>query len=1182
MDYGANSLIDSNQNGGVPSSSSSSNGFATANGIRPLANTNSGTSCPTEGPNGYQPQSTDNSGYQRLPVSNGFSPASSSAPNDSSKTGSCPNGNGYKDGVVSSGKRVRQEDNEDNRVINHPLLDESVAPEVRFHKPLEVLGSVMEDSPVVEVSLVANDIIYGSENSIVSLLDLSDDYHDRREDRGIPAEYRERKEELKRWVDVNGPPQKASRPGFVGLKNQGATCYLNSLLQGFFCLPEFRNAIAEWRFDASKHGSEEMCIPYQLQLLFAHMNDSRRNAVSTKGFTKSCGFTQSDVFQQHDIQELCRILFDALERSDKKLFATLQTLFEVNTVEFLRSTKTPHEWRSERQAKNLDISVPLEDRDETLEAALARLVVTEEMTGENRWFCEEAGTKIDAERGVRYEQFPRVLSIHLMRFVYDRLTYRRKKLTNDVDIPLRLDLSEFNSEAGVYNLAAVCFHTGSGYGGHYYAWTKGPADDDEWIICNDEHKAPLDAITAGEMEETGRLKGDLTAPYFLLYRKSLPIPPLIENPHEVTLRKENIEFDDMHRLYAIHLDVKTVRILTMEDHRQRLKARVARWLRQNQLSSLIEPLADIDLFISPNGKEYEARSSQLLKDFGDNLYFYDQQSCTAEKEVTDYNTARDCRSPLLFCPNRDPPEGDTVLLLWKDGKFDFDNFRQCTCKDIGDSTKEMCSEPFELLVIQSASYMSASNTPKVEVLGPWRRRVEFLILDVTIAPPPSTSSSSDSEHTAHGSNVSNTDDNATKSDVERSCVANGLLQLQISENLTAGQNKDGTNPTAVQNEEGTNPTAVQDEDVKKPSRSIGFREAFDNCVNGLTIEHSRLDELTCNETVVARKQWKVSELKAEICKKYALDPAEHHLKMNVKIQMIKDESQTLDQQNFSNGTPVYLCSGVTIKEGYFYIDISLVEEGNVLPTPIGSVVVIDKIRVEDFREKVFDLFMAKNARGPRGVLITQSQIRLRADVQKGTVVRDGNLLRSQVHLFDGKVMFAQILDEEEDLDGRSVAPLRVVDVEHESTTTRGVKDFIVRQNTTWANLADAVYVHVKDHVDGMEDLELTVLPNCPSQFSFRELDTHDWRDHESMFNLSLPVMIRDSTCVLARSRARYQEWKEASKERRNSNSSAAKKWDWDPTPLTNGLGNYSTPARSSAREKALVICVAVPDCLSSD
>ena len=39
---------------------------------------------------------------------------------------------------------------------------------------------------------------------------------------------------------LNWPPQPRGVTGICGLRNQGATCYLNSLLQTLFFTPEFR------------------------------------------------------------------------------------------------------------------------------------------------------------------------------------------------------------------------------------------------------------------------------------------------------------------------------------------------------------------------------------------------------------------------------------------------------------------------------------------------------------------------------------------------------------------------------------------------------------------------------------------------------------------------------------------------------------------------------------------------------------------------------------------------------------------------------------------------------------------------------------------------------------------------------------------------------------------------------
>lgn len=58
---------------------------------------------------------------------------------------------------------------------------------------------------------------------------------------------------------------------FAGLGNQGATCYMNSLLQGLFITPEFRRMLYRWQYDPMKNADKKDCIPYQLSKLFASL-----------------------------------------------------------------------------------------------------------------------------------------------------------------------------------------------------------------------------------------------------------------------------------------------------------------------------------------------------------------------------------------------------------------------------------------------------------------------------------------------------------------------------------------------------------------------------------------------------------------------------------------------------------------------------------------------------------------------------------------------------------------------------------------------------------------------------------------------------------------------------------------------------------------------------------------------
>ena len=95
--------------------------------------------------------------------------------------------------------------------------------------------------------------------------------------------------------------------GFVGLINEGTTCYMNSLLQTLFLITSFRRAIYSIPFS----DSEESRIPKALGRLFAALQVSGK-ALSTQDLLMSFGWGRDQWHEQQDVQEFSCLFFDAL------------------------------------------------------------------------------------------------------------------------------------------------------------------------------------------------------------------------------------------------------------------------------------------------------------------------------------------------------------------------------------------------------------------------------------------------------------------------------------------------------------------------------------------------------------------------------------------------------------------------------------------------------------------------------------------------------------------------------------------------------------------------------------------------------------------------------------------------------------------------------------------------------
>ena len=107
---------------------------------------------------------------------------------------------------------------------------------------------------------------------------------------------------------------------FIGLKNYGCTCYLNSLIQQLFMIGQFRKTIYELSVDYENQNLESNPL-YQLQLLFANLSHTLKLYHTPmhfiKSFSKAFNNETINVSQQQDCEEFLNILIDNLESAIK-------------------------------------------------------------------------------------------------------------------------------------------------------------------------------------------------------------------------------------------------------------------------------------------------------------------------------------------------------------------------------------------------------------------------------------------------------------------------------------------------------------------------------------------------------------------------------------------------------------------------------------------------------------------------------------------------------------------------------------------------------------------------------------------------------------------------------------------------------------------------------------------------
>jgi len=295
---------------------------------------------------------------------------------------------------------------------------------------------------------------------------------------------------------------------YCGLKNLGATCYMNSMLQQLYMIPSFKYLLMsvtdgkdeelgtvelENSVYHNKMFDDNLLHQFQNTMAFLELGERpHHNAIGLCFAMKDYSGSPTNCSLQQDSHEFVNLSFDRLENMLKPTVQRhiISDTFSAKQCIHMTCSNCNHVKSVIEDYYILSVPVKnLNNLEDSLNAYTDGEVISD-------FRCDNCEQKVDISRRSSFVDMPNILMVHLQKIVFNFDTMMNEKIADRFEFPTYLDMENYTinkiaEKYGIndpdlykyaenenksfdYRLVGVIIHQGVAEAGHYYS-----------LICTD-------------------------------------------------------------------------------------------------------------------------------------------------------------------------------------------------------------------------------------------------------------------------------------------------------------------------------------------------------------------------------------------------------------------------------------------------------------------------------------------------------------------------------------------------------------------------------------------------------------------------------------------------------------------------------------------------------------------------